>query len=145
VKGLKYRTSAWRSTCTPTSGAAVQPAARRRDRAALDRGLIERPSSTTRRPTACSGFPDVGQELHAAELPPEPASSSRSFQQGQVHRAAGRAAAHHRLRRAGGVAECSWKAIDRNSKDYIELKKAGVKFYKTPTPSCEASSTPGTR
>ncbi len=26
----------------------------------------------------------------------------------------------------------SWKAIDRNSKDYIELKKAGVKFYKTP-------------
>ena len=26
----------------------------------------------------------------------------------------------------------SWKAIDRNSKDYIELKKAGVNFYKTP-------------
>ena len=26
----------------------------------------------------------------------------------------------------------SWKAIDRNSQDYIELKKAGVKFYKTP-------------
>jgi TRAP-type mannitol/chloroaromatic compound transport system substrate-binding protein len=26
----------------------------------------------------------------------------------------------------------SWKAIDRNSKDYAELKKAGVKFYKTP-------------
>ena len=29
-------------------------------------------------------------------------------------------------------AEMSWKAIDRNSKDYEELKKAGVKFYKTP-------------
>jgi hypothetical protein len=27
----------------------------------------------------------------------------------------------------------SWKAIDRNSKDYIEMKKQGkVKFYKTP-------------
>ena len=26
----------------------------------------------------------------------------------------------------------SWKAIQRNSQDYIELKKAGVKFYKTP-------------
>jgi len=26
----------------------------------------------------------------------------------------------------------SWKAIDRNSTDYIELKKVGVKFYKTP-------------
>jgi TRAP-type mannitol/chloroaromatic compound transport system substrate-binding protein len=26
----------------------------------------------------------------------------------------------------------SWKAIQRNSQDYIELKKAGVNFYKTP-------------
>jgi TRAP-type mannitol/chloroaromatic compound transport system substrate-binding protein len=29
-------------------------------------------------------------------------------------------------------ADMSWKAVDRNSKDYIELKKAGVNFYKTP-------------
>jgi TRAP-type mannitol/chloroaromatic compound transport system substrate-binding protein len=29
-------------------------------------------------------------------------------------------------------ADMSWKAIDRNSKDYVELKKAGVNFYKTP-------------
>ena len=26
----------------------------------------------------------------------------------------------------------SWKAIERNSKDYDELKKSGVRFYKTP-------------
>jgi TRAP-type mannitol/chloroaromatic compound transport system substrate-binding protein len=29
-------------------------------------------------------------------------------------------------------AEMSWKAIDRNSRDYAEMKKQGVKFYKTP-------------
>jgi TRAP-type mannitol/chloroaromatic compound transport system substrate-binding protein len=29
-------------------------------------------------------------------------------------------------------ADMSWKAVDRNSKDYEELKKAGVNFYKTP-------------
>ncbi|MET0332922.1 MAG: C4-dicarboxylate ABC transporter, partial [Rhizobacter sp.] len=29
-------------------------------------------------------------------------------------------------------ADMSWKAIDRNSKDYEELMKSGVKFYKTP-------------
>jgi TRAP-type mannitol/chloroaromatic compound transport system substrate-binding protein len=29
-------------------------------------------------------------------------------------------------------ADMSWKAIQRNSQDYIELKKAGIKFYKTP-------------
>ena len=29
-------------------------------------------------------------------------------------------------------ADMSWKAVQRNSQDYIELKKQGVKFYKTP-------------
>jgi TRAP-type mannitol/chloroaromatic compound transport system substrate-binding protein len=29
-------------------------------------------------------------------------------------------------------ADMSWKAAERNSQDYIELKKAGIKFYKTP-------------
>ena len=29
-------------------------------------------------------------------------------------------------------ADMSWKAIDRNTKDYEELKKQGVRFYKTP-------------
>ena len=29
-------------------------------------------------------------------------------------------------------ADMSWKAINRNSQDYIELKKQGIKFYKTP-------------
>jgi TRAP-type mannitol/chloroaromatic compound transport system substrate-binding protein len=29
-------------------------------------------------------------------------------------------------------ADMSWKAVDRNSKDYDEMKKQGVKFYKTP-------------
>ena len=29
-------------------------------------------------------------------------------------------------------ADMSWKAVDRNSQDYIELKKVGVKFSKTP-------------
>jgi TRAP-type mannitol/chloroaromatic compound transport system substrate-binding protein len=29
-------------------------------------------------------------------------------------------------------ADMSWKMADRNSKDYIELRKAGINFYKTP-------------
>jgi TRAP-type mannitol/chloroaromatic compound transport system substrate-binding protein len=29
-------------------------------------------------------------------------------------------------------AEMSWKAIDRNSKDYDAMKKQGIKFFKTP-------------
>jgi TRAP-type mannitol/chloroaromatic compound transport system substrate-binding protein len=26
----------------------------------------------------------------------------------------------------------SWKAVDRYSKDYLEMQKGGIKFYKTP-------------
>ena len=29
-------------------------------------------------------------------------------------------------------ADMSWKAIDRNSTDYLAMKKQGIKFYKTP-------------
>ena len=32
----------------------------------------------------------------------------------------------------------SWKAVDRYSQDYIELQKAGVKFYITPKEILEA-------
>jgi len=35
-------------------------------------------------------------------------------------------------------ADMSWKAIDRYSKDYIELQKQGVKFYATPTEILQA-------
>ena len=36
-------------------------------------------------------------------------------------------------------AEMSWKAIDRYSKDYIDMQtKQGVKFYKTPDPILRA-------
>jgi TRAP-type mannitol/chloroaromatic compound transport system substrate-binding protein len=29
-------------------------------------------------------------------------------------------------------ADMSWKAIQRNSEDYVALKKQGINFYKTP-------------
>jgi len=38
-------------------------------------------------------------------------------------------------------ADMSWKAIERNSKDYEELKKGGVKFYKTPDAILKAQLT----
>ena len=43
-------------------------------------------------------------------------------------------------------ADMSWKAIDRYSKDYIELQtKDKVKFYKTPDSILQTSSSSGTR
>ena len=40
-------------------------------------------------------------------------------------------------------ADMSWKAIERNSADYIELKKAGIKFYKTPDAILRAAPASG--
>ena len=43
-------------------------------------------------------------------------------------------------------ADMSWKAIDRNSKDYAEMKKSGVAFYKTPNAILQQPArSPGTR
>ena len=66
------------------------------------------------------------EDLHAAELPPERRAARDQLQQDEVRRAAGR-----RCRRIidNGVEAASqdmqWKAIDRNSQDYITLQTQG--------------------
>ena len=99
---------------------------------ALDRGLIDAAEYNNATSDRILGFPDVVkncmlQSFHQSgeqfeiifnkakysALPPE----LRSMIDYAVQAAS---------------ADMSWKAIDRNSQDYIELKKAGIKFYKTP-------------
>ena len=115
-------------------GRGGQRAARRRDRA----GDGPRPARRGRVQQRLLGpparLPRRVQGLHAAELPPERRAVRDHVQQDEVRRAAGRSsrrssATRSRPRRA----DMSWKAIDRYSKDYIEMQqKQGVKFYKTP-------------
>jgi hypothetical protein len=146
MKGLKFRTVGLAVDVFTEHGRGGQPAARRRDRA----GAGPRPDRRGRvqqrlvRPRA--GLPRRGQELHAAELPPERRAVRDPVQQGQVRRPARRAEGHHRLRRAGRQRRHELEG-DRPQLQGLHRAetKAGVKFYKTPDAILRRSSTPGTR
>ncbi|HEY2925685.1 TRAP transporter substrate-binding protein [Piscinibacter sp.] len=132
MKGLKFRTvglsvdifSAMGTSVNPLPGGDIVPA--------LDRGLIDAAEFNNASSDRALGFQDVAkicmlQSFH---------QSGEQFEilfNGPKYRALPadlRAIIDYAVQAAS--ADMSWKAIDRNTKDYEELKKAGVKFYKTP-------------
>ena len=132
-KGLKFRTVGLSIDVFTAHGRGGQRAARRRDRAGdgprpARRGRVQQRDLGQR-----ARLPRRLEGLHAAELPPERRAVRDHVQQDQVRRAAGQDEGDHRQRGRGRLADMVWKAIDRYSKDYIELQtRTGVKFYKTP-------------
>jgi hypothetical protein len=88
----------------------------------MDRGLLDAAefNNAVLRPPA--RLPRRLQGLHAAELPPVLGDLRDHVQQAEVRRAAGEHEIDHRLRREAASADMSWKAIDRYSKDYIEMQ-----------------------
>jgi TRAP-type mannitol/chloroaromatic compound transport system substrate-binding protein len=72
--------------------------------------------------------------LHAAELPPEREQFEITFNKTKYDCAAPKVAGRSSLGPCPPPSqELTWKAIDRYSKDYVELQtKDKVKFYKTP-------------
>ena len=116
MKGLKFRTVGLAVDMFTEHGRGGEPAARRRDRA----GARPRPDRRGRvqqrveRPRA--GLPRRGQELHAAELPPERRAVRDPVQQGASTtrcRPELKAIIDYAVQAAS--ADMSWKAIDRNS------------------------------
>ncbi len=99
---------------------------------ALDRGLIDAAEVNNASSDRELGFADVAKNCMLQRFH----QSAEQFEilfNGQKYRALPqelRSIVDYAVQAAS--ADMSWKAIDRNSKDYIELKKAGVKFYKTP-------------
>jgi TRAP-type mannitol/chloroaromatic compound transport system substrate-binding protein len=100
MKGLKFRTVGLAVDVFKEMGTAVNPLPGGEIVPALDRGLIDAAEfNNASRPHP--GLPRRGEELHAAELPPERRAVRDPVQQGQVRRPAGRAEGGDRLRRAG--------------------------------------------
>ena len=99
---------------------------------ALDRGLIDAAEFNNASSDRVLGFADVAKNCMLQSFH----QSAEQFEilfNGPKYRALPqelRSIVDYAVQAAS--ADMSWKAIDRNSKDYIELKKAGVKFYKTP-------------
>ena len=132
MKGLKYRTVGLAVDVFTDMGAAVNPLPGGEIVPALDRGLIDAAEFNNASSDRVLGFPDVAKNCMLQSFH----QSAEQFEilfNGPKYRAL-----PQELRNIidygvqAASADMSWKAIDRNSKDYIELKKAGVKFYKTP-------------
>jgi TRAP-type mannitol/chloroaromatic compound transport system substrate-binding protein len=130
--GLKFRTGRHLDRRVHGHGAAVNALPGRRDRVAMDRGLLDAAEFNNAPRTACSASRRV-QDLHAAELPPERRAVRDPVQQGKVRRPAREMRAIITNAVGSASQDMSWKAIDRYSKDYIEMQqKDGVRFFKTP-------------
>jgi TRAP-type mannitol/chloroaromatic compound transport system substrate-binding protein len=132
MKGIKFRTVGLAVDIYTEQGAAVNPLPGGEIVPALDRGLIDAAEFNNASSDRALGFPDVAkncmlQSFHQSTeqleiLFNKPKYDALSAELKHIIDYAVQAAS----------ADMSWKAIQRNSQDYIELKKAGVNFFKTP-------------
>lgn len=132
MKGLKFRTVGLAVDVFTKMGTAVNPLPGGEIVPALDRGLIDAAEFNNASSDRVLGFPDVAKNCMLQ-------SFHQSGEQFEILFNGGKYKALPQELRSiidygvqAASADMSWKAIERNSQDYIELKKAGVKFYKTP-------------
>jgi TRAP-type mannitol/chloroaromatic compound transport system substrate-binding protein len=132
MKGLKFRTVGLAVDVFTEMGAAVNPLPGGEIVPALDRGLIDAAEFNNATSDRVLGFPDVVKNCMLQSFH----QSGEQFEilfNGPKYRALPqelRSIIDYAVQASS--ADMSWKAIERNSKDYGELKKQGVKFYKTP-------------
>jgi TRAP-type mannitol/chloroaromatic compound transport system substrate-binding protein len=133
MKGLKFRTVGLAVDVFTELGAAVNPLPGGEIVPALDRGLIDAAEFNNASSDRVLGFPDVAkncmlQSFHQSGEQFEILFNKAKFDALPQDQ---KAIIDYAVQAAS--ADMSWKAIDRNSKDYIELKtKDKVSFYKTP-------------
>ncbi|HSW07736.1 TRAP transporter substrate-binding protein [Aquabacterium sp.] len=132
LKGMKFRTVGIAVDVFTGMGAAVNPLPGGEIVPALDRGLIDGAEFNNATSDRILGFPDVVKNCMLQSFH----QSSEQFEilfNGPKYRALPadlRAIIDFAVQAAS--ADMSWKAIDRNSQDYLEMKKQGIKFFKTP-------------
>src|SRR5919109_2435198 len=132
-KGLKFRTVGISIDLFQGLGAAVNALPGAEIVPAMDRGLLDAAEFNNASSDRMLGFPDVSkvcmlQSFHQSAEQFEILFNKKKYD-----------ALPQDLKKIlyyameASSADMSWKAIDRYSKDYIELQsKHGVKFYKTP-------------
>ena len=132
VKGMKFRTVGLAVDMYTAMGAAVNPLPGGEIVPALDRGLIDGAEFNNASSDRVLGFPDVTKNCMLQSFHQSGEQFEILFNKGKYDALPAEQKAIIDYAVQAASADMSWKAIDRNSKDYEELKKAGVKFYKTP-------------
>lgn len=138
VKGTKFRTVGLAVDMYTDMGAAVNPLPGGEIVPALDRGLIDGAEFNNASSDRLLGFPDVVKNCMLQSFHQSGEQFEILFNKGKLNALPAELKAIIDYAVQAASADMSWKAIERNSKDYIELKKAGVKFYKTPNAILQA-------
>src|SRR6478735_4895090 len=132
LKGLKYRTVGLAVDIYTELGAAVNPLPGSEIVPALDRGLIDAAEVNNASSDRLLGFPDVVKNCMLQSFHQSTEQFEILFNKGKYDALPQELKSIIDYAVQAASADMSWKAIDRNSKDYEEMKKQGVKFYKTP-------------
>jgi TRAP-type mannitol/chloroaromatic compound transport system substrate-binding protein len=132
MKGLKFRTVGLSVDLFTAMGTAVNPLPGGEIVPALDRGLIDAAEFNNASSDRALGFQDVAKNCMLQSFHQSGEQFEILFNRAKYSALSQELRAIIDYAVQAASADMSWKAVDRNSQDYIELKKAGVKFYKTP-------------
>ncbi len=133
LKGLKYRTVGLSIDIFKELGASVNPLPGGEIVPALDRGLLDAAEFNNATSDRILGFPDVVKNCMLQSFHQSGEQFEILFNKGKYDALPAELKAIIDYAVQAASADMSWKAIQRNSQDYIELKtKDKVNFYKTP-------------
>ncbi len=132
MKGLKFRTVGLAVDVFTEMGTSVNPLPGGEIVPALDRGLIDAAEFNNASSDRSLGFPDVTKNCMLQSFHQSGEQFEVLFNKGKYNALPGEVKAIIDYAAQAASADMSWKAVDRYSKDYDEMKKSGIKFYKTP-------------
>jgi TRAP-type mannitol/chloroaromatic compound transport system substrate-binding protein len=135
LKGLKYRTVGISIDVFTAMGAAVNALPGGEIVPAMDRGLLDAAEFNNMSSDRLLGFPDVSKVCMLQSFHQNAEQFEIMFNKTKYDALPEKMRAIIANAVDAASADLVWKAIDRYSKDYIEMEqKQAVKFYKTPDP-----------
>ena len=133
MKGMKFRTNGLAVDLYTAMGAAVNALPGGEIVPAMDRGLLDGAEFNNATSDRILGFPDVSKVCMLQSFHQSAETFEILFNKPKYDALPEKMKAIIANAVEAASADMSWKAIDRYSKDYIELQtKYKVKFYKTP-------------
>jgi TRAP-type mannitol/chloroaromatic compound transport system substrate-binding protein len=132
-KGLKFRTNGLAIDLFTAMGAAVNALPGGEIVPAMDRGLLDAAEFNNATSDRILGFPDVSKVCMLQSYHQSAETFEIMFNKPKFDSLPAKIKTIISSAVEASSADMSWKAIDRYSKDYVELQtKDKVKFYKTP-------------
>jgi TRAP-type mannitol/chloroaromatic compound transport system substrate-binding protein len=133
MKGLKFRTVGLSIDVFTAMGAAVNALPGGEIVPAMDRGLLDGAEFNNASSDRLLGFPDVSKVCMLQSFHQNAEQFEILFNKTKFDALPDKLKAIIDNAVEAASADMSWKAVDRYSKDYLEMQqKQGVKFYKTP-------------